>query len=199
MQLTDGMVLYHGSYMPVEHIDLSLCLSGKDFGRGFYVTSDLEQARRFIPNSIRKARQEKRLNDAQTFGYVSSFVFHGNPEDFQYYDFPDADEAWLRFVAYNRGGGNENLLQFIELPDKLRDLRISAEIISGKVANDNTNRAITAYSTGIMGDRNDPDVIRIVINQLMPEKLKDQFCFLTQHAIDSLAFQEVTQYGGNED
>lgn len=143
--------------------------------------------------------QGGRINEMQAFGYVSSFVFHGNPEDFQYYDFPDADEAWLRFVAYNRGGGNEDLLQLVRLPEELRDLTLKAEIISGKVANDNTNRVITAYSTGIMGDRNNPDVIRFVINQLMPEKLKDQFCFLRQHAIESLTFQEVTQYGGNKD
>lgn len=36
--LRTGDVLYHGSYAKVDHIDLSLCVSGKDFGRGFYLT-----------------------------------------------------------------------------------------------------------------------------------------------------------------
>ena len=38
MKLVDGMLLYHGSYTPVEVVDLAKCAAGKDFGRGFYVT-----------------------------------------------------------------------------------------------------------------------------------------------------------------
>ena len=36
MILKDGMLLYHGSYAPIDKIDLSMCASGKDFGKGFY-------------------------------------------------------------------------------------------------------------------------------------------------------------------
>ena len=191
MQLTDGMVLYHGSYMPVEHIDLGRCSVGKDFGRGFYVTTDLEQARRFIPNSIRKARQDGKITGEQTFGYVSTFVFHGNPKDFQYYDFPNADEAWLRFVVSNRG----SFFASEEIPF-IQDKRLtSAEIISGKVANDNTNMVIDAYLGGVYGPLNDPMSIATALRLLRPEYLKDQFCFLTQHAINCLKIQEVIRYG----
>ena len=35
MKLVDGMMLYHGSYTPVQTIDLTKCAAGKDFGRGF--------------------------------------------------------------------------------------------------------------------------------------------------------------------
>ncbi len=52
MKLKDGMLLFHGSYTPVEKIDLERCAKGKDFGRGFYLTSDLNQARNFIRSSI---------------------------------------------------------------------------------------------------------------------------------------------------
>lgn len=34
MKLKDGMLLYHGSYVPVKNIDLNMCAQGKDFGRG---------------------------------------------------------------------------------------------------------------------------------------------------------------------
>ena len=53
MILKDGMLLYHGSYAPIHEIDLSMCASGKDFGKGFYLTDDLEQAKGFIKNSLR--------------------------------------------------------------------------------------------------------------------------------------------------
>ena len=36
--------------------------------------------------------------------------------------------------------------------------------------------------------------IKIAIDQLMPEHLIDQYCFLTQRAIDCLEFQEARKY-----
>lgn len=48
MKLVDGMMLYHGSYTPVQTIDLTKCAAGKDFGRGFYLTADKLQAKNFI-------------------------------------------------------------------------------------------------------------------------------------------------------
>ena len=44
MKLKEGMLLFHGSYTKVESIDLNQCLKGKDFGKGFYLTSDPNQA-----------------------------------------------------------------------------------------------------------------------------------------------------------
>lgn len=38
------MILYHGSNIDVIHIDLSLSKTGKDFGCGFYLSADKEQA-----------------------------------------------------------------------------------------------------------------------------------------------------------
>lgn len=37
-------LLHHGSYTRIECIDLSLSKSGKDFGKGFYLNPDYEQA-----------------------------------------------------------------------------------------------------------------------------------------------------------
>lgn len=54
MNITDGMLLYHGSFTEVSSIALEKCKHGKDFGCGFYVTSSYEQARSFVPLSISK-------------------------------------------------------------------------------------------------------------------------------------------------
>ena len=40
MILQDNIKLYHASYIAVEKIDLTLCSEGKDFGKGFYVTTN---------------------------------------------------------------------------------------------------------------------------------------------------------------
>ena len=52
--LTDGMLLYHGSFTQVPQIDLHKCRQGKDFGRGFYLTSSYQQAQQFVPTSVNK-------------------------------------------------------------------------------------------------------------------------------------------------
>lgn len=57
MILKDGMLLYHGSYTPVKRIDLGMCSDAKDFGKGFYLTSDLLQARSFVKSSVLKAKR----------------------------------------------------------------------------------------------------------------------------------------------
>ena len=44
MILENGLILYHGSYTEVINSDLSKCSRGKDFGVGFYLTSDFNQA-----------------------------------------------------------------------------------------------------------------------------------------------------------
>lgn len=39
LELSDGMLLYHGSYCEVKTPDLAKCAAFKDFGKGFYLTS----------------------------------------------------------------------------------------------------------------------------------------------------------------
>lgn len=55
MILKEGMILYHRSYCVIEKISLSKCAQGKDFGKGFYLTSDYSQASKFVKTSIAKA------------------------------------------------------------------------------------------------------------------------------------------------
>ena len=189
MRLYDGLTLYHGSYTPVENIDLQFCSSQKDFGKGFYLTSELSQAQRFISTSILKALRSRILDARPSFGYVSIFVFHGNPADLQYVDFPEPNEDWLRFVAYNRSRTLDK--DFIKALDPGV---FQADIISGKVANDKTNPTITAFLGGVFGELTDKTAIDTTIRLLRPNELKDQFCFLTQRAIQCLTFQEAVRY-----
>lgn len=40
------MKLYHGTNTDIEHIDFTISKVGKDFGVGFYLTPDLDTAKR---------------------------------------------------------------------------------------------------------------------------------------------------------
>lgn len=124
IMLEDGMILYHGSYAPINKIDLSLCAQGKDFGKGFYLTENFEQAKKFIGTSLRKAKN------------------------------------------------------------------------IGKIANDTTNPTIMAYLNGLYGDVKSDTAINFAISRLMPDNLKNQYCFLSERAVSCLEFVEVNRYDG---
>ena len=46
--------LYHGSNTIVHRIDLSLSKKGKDFGRGFYLNPNKEQAKAMAERTVRR-------------------------------------------------------------------------------------------------------------------------------------------------
>lgn len=187
MKLQDGMLLFHGSYCPVESIDLSQCNRGKDFGRGFYLTSDAWQARDFINSSLKKAKQSGDAPMNQKFGYVSTFRYYDRK--LPAYEFETTDKEWLWFIALNRRRG---LAQFLR---PMIDKNIfNAEIIVGKVANDNTNPVIATYLEGLYGEFLAEKTIKLAIDLLMPDNLSDQFCFLTGRAVQCLEFVEARKY-----
>lgn len=45
--------LYHGSNVEITKIDLSMCKNGKDFGKGYYLNANFEQARAMAKKAVR--------------------------------------------------------------------------------------------------------------------------------------------------
>ncbi len=84
IRLTDGKILYHGSYTEVSDIDLSKCRAGLDFGKGFYLTSSFKQAHSYVPASVRKAQRRGWISEDFPIadGVISVFRFHANPNLF---------------------------------------------------------------------------------------------------------------------
>lgn len=188
-KLVDGMTLFHGSYARVETIDLAMCRPGKDFGAGFYLTSSMNQARAFIQTSLRKARNQGNVSRDWTHGYVSSFVYHAPVGAIAHYEFKTADASWLWFIAQNRKRDMAHALG-----NRIDPTLRQADIIIGKIVNDTTNRVIAAYLEGLFGPVVSQTATQIAIAQLMPERLNDQFCFLTDKAVACLEFTGATRY-----
>lgn len=189
MKLKDGMLLYHGSYTPVENIDLNKCDAGKDFGKGFYVTADKNQARNFIRTSLLKAKARKQIPDGQNFGYVTCYEYHNAIADIPVFEFADADKKWLWFIALNR---RSHLAK--DLASKIDSSLFGSEIIVGKIANDTTNPVITTYLMGLYGPIVDERSAQTAISLLLPDRLKEQYCFLSQRAVSCLKVVEVCKY-----
>lgn len=188
IELQDQMLLYHGSYTAIPKIDLSRCFSGLDFGRGFYLTSSYEQAYNYVQLSVKKAirigsvPKDFDLNNGQ----VSVYKFHYNP-NLLAYCFQGASIEWLHFVAANR---KKDL--FPQLIKKYNTI----DIIGGKIADDQTARTLQMYINGdIFGIPGTAEADKATINKLLPNRLKDQFCFRTQDAINHLEFIRSDRYG----
>ncbi|MBP3366725.1 MAG: DUF3990 domain-containing protein [Treponema sp.] len=178
MIIKNGISLYHGSYAKIEKINLDNCLDGKDFGAGFYLATDYSQAVKFIKTSIAKAVKNRIIKADTDAGYVTEFKFM-KACDVNVYDFKKAGKEWLHYVAGNRKKGI--------FEEEIRKLQ-KYDIICGKIANDATNRVITAYINNAYGKAGSPLADRTAINLLIPNKLSGQVCFKTQKSISCLAF-----------
>lgn len=189
MILNKDLTFYHGSYTEVKSIDLDNSEYGKDFGKGFYVTTDYEQAKKFVKSSVAKALRSGAITKKQNYGFVSVYKLTGKFADIPYYEFKDTSREWLWTIASNR---RQDLAQ--ELEEKLCEDIKKAEIISGKVANDQTNPVILNYVTGAMGSVDDENVMKAVIMLLLPDRLKDQYCFKTFRATACLKYEESIRY-----
>lgn len=177
-RLEDGMILYHGSYCAVENPELKKCARFKDFGRGFYLTSSKNQAKSFAKISTTKAKNRGIVPMTERFGYVSFYKVSFASLVSQFC-FDSADIEWLHCIVAHRKEGS-----FPESKEKMRDF----DVISGKIANDDTNTTIVAYMSGLYGKIGSKTADDFCISLLLPERLQDQFCFRTEKAIASLQF-----------
>lgn len=83
-------------------------------------------------------------------------------------------------------------IDFIELP-KFREVEnhmAKYDVIIGKIADDATNTTLTAYIAGAFGMMGSKEADEFCIKRLLPDKLKDQYCFKTIEALECLHFVE---------
>lgn len=180
LELADGMLLYHGSYCEVKKPDLNKCAAFKDFGKGFYLTSSRQQAENFINASLKKAEAQGVIAPGQKYGIISTFRYRYS-EDIASFLFQDADADWLHCVV-----GHRKANSFPAIVEEMKKY----DVIAGKIANDATNVTILTYLVGAYGMVGSEGADRLCIGRLIPERLKDQFCFRTNKGMNCLTFVE---------
>ena len=164
--------LYHGSNEAVSEIDLSKSVINKDFGRGFYTTNDLLQARKFAKLKAVRAGSKK--------GYVSEFSFM-NTEELTVKRFSTSNEEWFDFVLKNRGFGQ------LVTTEPIRNY----DIVIGPVANDTVGVVLNLFISGTYGDPGTAEAKETAIRLLLTQNLHNQVFFGTERAVACLAFKEV--------
>ena len=123
------MTLYHGSLEIVEKLQILQANRPLDFGTGFYTTTSLQQARRWV-----KLRMEQ---SQASVGFIN--IYEYTPKrDLRTRLFRSANEAWVDFVHANR---------------TVQDYNHDYDIVTGPVANDNVYLSFNLYESGIISKR----------------------------------------------
>ena len=124
------MTLYHGTNTDIEKIDLQIGSQYKDFGRGFYLTSNKETA-------MRMANKKARL-----FGGQTTLITYELDDTYQQSElkvkiFPEkATVEWFLFVDANRDRTHKAPTH-------------DYDIIVGPIADDGVVLQLTNYHEGI--------------------------------------------------
>ena len=133
-----------------------------DFGKGFYTTSDMEQAARWA------WRTAKRRGESNAFVTVYE-VNEDELKNIRLLSFDSPNVEWLNFVVKNRKG---------------EYIAGNWDIISGPVADDQTAQVIDLYLEGAYDEEE-------AIRRFLTQRLKDQYAFKTDEALKLLIFKEV--------
>ena len=158
------MKLYHGSIIAVQKPEIIENQRLLDFGKGFYVTTNLNQAERWA--LIKQKRLGGNVKAIVTIFEVDDNLLENNR--FNTRQFPVANEEWLDFIVSNRSN----------------DIEHPYDIVKGAVANDTLYATLVLFETGILTKSE-------TISRLKSHKLFDQISFHNQHVLSELRFVEA--------
>lgn len=166
--------VYHESTYIVKEPNLTILNNRTDFGKGFYTTTDIEQAKKWA--RIKKKRLDRISPSKESKQYVNVYDFE-NDDALNVLNFEDATEEWLKFVFMNRQS-NELAHQY--------------DIVIGPVANDNLYQVLTGYEDGIYN-------VEETVKRLKTYLLSNQISFHTLKALETLKYAETIEIRGEKD
>lgn len=164
-----NLIVYHGSVTPVKDIDLKFSKKYKDFGIGFYLTTDRKQAIKFAKIKARRCNSK--------ISYLNKFIIK-DFSNLKVIEFERTNPDWLDCFVGNR------LKKFNYLCKKTDN----ADVIIGKIADDATSFALNAYIKGVYGDVESNEAKNMVVKMLKTDLLNDQVCLKTKKAIKKLKY-----------
>ena len=167
------MIVYHGSNVEIESIQLEKCNRYKDFGQGFYVTAFEAQAERMAGRTVKRFGQSP---------IVTIFEFdESGLANLNYREFKHVDKEWALFIINNRDKG------FKDISVELSNHDNKYDVVSGAVANDDIATTFALYHDGII-------TVDILAMRLEYKNLSSQFSFHTDRAIKLLKKAGVKKY-----
>lgn len=153
------MILYHGSNIEINEIQLSKGRHGKDFGHGFYLSDDYRQAVRMSENVVRR--------EACGTPIVTKFEFDTNAlTSLNACHFDGYTKEWAEFILANRQNKSDKQIH-------------SYDIVIRPIANDAVGVQIRQLSRGFISFDRFLESIKYV-------KPTIQYFFGTEQALQTL-------------
>jgi len=122
------MKLYHGSTVAVRKPSLRPGRQNADFGKGFYTTSNPEQAERWA--HIKQEREDAPRAVVSVYEFDETLL---DSPDWNIRQFSGADEAWLYFVTDCRKSRGHDY-----------------DLVLGPVANDKVFTTVNLFESGVL-------------------------------------------------
>ena len=119
------MIVYHGTTEIVENPDVNHSKKYLDFGKGFYLTTYEEQAKKW---AVRKGMRQEKI------GVVNVYTLMDSLENYRVLSFEEENEKWLDFVCACRRG---------------EPLNQEYDIVIGNVADDDVFKTVDMYFRGL--------------------------------------------------
>ena len=167
------MILYHGSNIEINKIELGKCMPYKDFGKGFY-TSPLEKHAWNMAK--RTVRINKKGNPCVTEYYFDETCLSNDHLNMK--QFNTADKEWARFVINNRNR------KYKEINSNECNTDAKYDIVIGPVANDDIVALMDVFLAGLISDD-------VLAKELTFRELSNQLSFHTEKAISFLEKTKV--------
>jgi len=155
------MKLFHGGTIIVNQPAILKTQRLLDFGKGFYTTTNQNQAERWAV--IKKKRLSKKTKSIVTIYQVSENLFSN--KSYKIKEFSEPNEEWLDFVFANRKTDEPH----------------NYDIVIGPVANDTLYATLSLYEANLLTKEE-------TIKRLKVHKLYDQISFHNNAVIKELVF-----------
>jgi len=160
-------MLFHGSNIEINDIQLEKCRPYKDFGRGFYLTTMEDQA-------LIMAKRISRIYGGSPCVTMFDFSLDSiSNHDLKIRVFDRLSADWALFVLNNRNRDYTNV------SDECCNHDNKYDIVIGSVANDDIALLFRTFSNGLI----DVDTL---VKEMKYKNLTNQYSFHTSKAISFL-------------
>lgn len=154
------MKLYHGTNADFTRIDIKKSMPNKDFGQGFYLSADYEQAQnmaniKFVQMETGKPFVQEYLVDENEMKQLSCLIFD------------DYSEEWAKFILLNRNNPSSQPAH-------------NYDIVIGPIANDRVGAQLWKYESQLI------DLPTLVKRLKYMKGITIQYFFGTERAINLL-------------
>lgn len=154
------MKLYHGSNVEFGDIDLKRSKPNKDFGRGFYLSDNYEQALDMA--RIKVVQLEAGRPVVMTYEVDDRYL-----DDLQILRYDSYSEEWAKFILLNRNNPSDTPAH-------------DYDVVIGPIADDKVGLQLWRYETNLI------DLSMLVRNLKYMKGITIQYYFGTERAIKYL-------------